>query len=301
MSTSKIIVVHGATGLQGGSVARHLASVGYVVRAVVRDTNAATAVALASTTGITLAHVPDLLDNASLRAAYDGADAVFGCTMVNPDEERQGKAMADAALAAGVKLFVWSSLDAIETASKGKIAAVDGFDSKARVATHLGDIGVPSVILFAGGFFENFVRTAHTLSTNDAGEINITNPFFKGDVPVAFLHVRKDLPSIVQIAIEHPADFLGREIVAAPTNLTLTYCGEHIEAVTGRKTNAIETPLPPGLPERLSRALAFYQDESFVKMKGLPLVDPKLTEYEFKPASFDDFVKEEIVPYLKLA
>jgi len=34
-------------------------------------------------------------------------------------------------------------------------------------------------------------------------------------------------------------------------------------------------------------------------MKGLPLIDPKLQEYGFTPTPVDEFVKNEVVAYLR--
>ena len=71
-------------------------------------------------------------DPASLTAALKGAYGVFGVTNYweygGEAEIRQGKALVDAAKAAGVKHFVWSTLDKIDPQVPHWImkAAVDG-------------------------------------------------------------------------------------------------------------------------------------------------------------------------------
>lgn len=73
--TSKIILVTGATGQQGGAVARHLLTGNWRVRALVRDPLKPTAQALANQ-GAEL--VPgDLNDPASLDPALQGIYGVF--------------------------------------------------------------------------------------------------------------------------------------------------------------------------------------------------------------------------------
>jgi NAD(P)-dependent dehydrogenase (short-subunit alcohol dehydrogenase family) len=66
-----VVLVIGATGNQGGAAARHLLADGWRVRALVRDSAAPKAVALAAG-GAELIH-GDLTDEASLRKAVAGA------------------------------------------------------------------------------------------------------------------------------------------------------------------------------------------------------------------------------------
>ena len=84
---TKIIAVHGATGSQGRPVAAHLTAAGHVVRPVTRSTGV------------------DLLDRASLEAAYAGADAVVAQLPLVYDERALAMAenAARAAEAAGVR------------------------------------------------------------------------------------------------------------------------------------------------------------------------------------------------------
>jgi predicted dehydrogenase len=75
----KTVLVTGATGLQGGSVARHLLRSGkYNVRCLSRNTASDKARALRHAGGELVAG--DLGDHASLKAAMAGCDVVFGVT-----------------------------------------------------------------------------------------------------------------------------------------------------------------------------------------------------------------------------
>jgi uncharacterized protein YbjT (DUF2867 family) len=84
--TKKTIAVHGATGSQGAPVAALLAAAGHTVKPVARSTGA------------------DLLDRASLQAAYADADAVVLHLPLVYDERalQMGENVARAAEAAGV-------------------------------------------------------------------------------------------------------------------------------------------------------------------------------------------------------
>ena len=90
MINRKTIAVHGATGSQGAPVATLLTIFGHRVRSLSRASGA------------------DLLDRASLRAAYDGADAVVLQLPLVYDERalQMGENAARAAEAAGVPHLV---------------------------------------------------------------------------------------------------------------------------------------------------------------------------------------------------
>jgi NAD(P)-dependent dehydrogenase (short-subunit alcohol dehydrogenase family) len=75
---TKLIVVCGATGGLGGSVARRMLSEGWRVRGITRNKDSAGAKALVEA-GAELASA-NYDDVASLEAAFEGADAIFGVT-----------------------------------------------------------------------------------------------------------------------------------------------------------------------------------------------------------------------------
>ncbi len=115
-----MILVTGATGLQGGATARALLARGRKVRALVRDPRTPAAVALADA-GAELVR-GDLYDPPSLRAAMAGVRGVFSVqTVLTPagigGEVRQGRAVAEAAAECGVEHVVYSSVGGAERAS----------------------------------------------------------------------------------------------------------------------------------------------------------------------------------------
>jgi len=108
----RTILIIGATGQQGGAVACHLLMDGWRLRTLTRDPNKAAARALADA-GVEV--LPGNIDDrASLDRAMAGAYGVFSVTAFwehgYDAEIRHGKAVADAALAAGVKHFVYSAM-----------------------------------------------------------------------------------------------------------------------------------------------------------------------------------------------
>ena len=113
----KLITVIGATGAQGGGLARAiLADRGgeFAVRAVTRKPNGDAARALARA-GAEVVEA-DLDDIASLRRAFDGAYGAYCVTnyweLLSPDRElAQAKHLADATQASSVSHIVWSTLE----------------------------------------------------------------------------------------------------------------------------------------------------------------------------------------------
>ncbi len=158
---TKLIVVVGVTGNQGGSVAlRFLQDPRFRVRGLTRDVGSAKARAMAAR-GVELA-AADLDDVASLERAFAGANAIFSVTQYwepffRPDcraraeqqgiscrrlaydvEYAQGRNIADAAAAAALDSldangFLVSTLSHAARCSGGRFAELYHFDAKADV------------------------------------------------------------------------------------------------------------------------------------------------------------------------
>src|SRR5664279_4413830 len=103
----KVLAV-GATGVNAGLVVPELLSRRVTVRALVRDQGRADA---ARARGVQEIALGDLTDPVSLRAAAEGVDGVFHLNPAfAPDEAAMGVAMVRAAVDAGVRRFVFSSV-----------------------------------------------------------------------------------------------------------------------------------------------------------------------------------------------
>jgi uncharacterized protein YbjT (DUF2867 family) len=117
-----VILVTGATGLQGGATAGHLRAGGWPVRALVRDPHRPRATELARA-GAELV-VGDMDDRDSLDAAVRGAHGVFSVrpAYIAPDyadnELPRGLNVAGAAHATGVAHLVHASVGSADRASR---------------------------------------------------------------------------------------------------------------------------------------------------------------------------------------
>ncbi|MDX8443747.1 NmrA/HSCARG family protein [Mesorhizobium australafricanum] len=154
MTTKIEILVTGATGQQGGAVARALLSKGHKVKALTRspDSNAARQLAAAGAEIV----AGDLSDKASITKAARGSDTMFLMGTVTEagmeEETRQGILAADAAKAAGVGHLIYSSV-----ADANKKTGIPHFESKYRVEQHIERLGIPYTISAPVAFMENFV------------------------------------------------------------------------------------------------------------------------------------------------
>jgi uncharacterized protein YbjT (DUF2867 family) len=115
--SKKLITVIGATGAQGGGLAKAIladSSGEFAVRAVTRKPDGDAARALAAAGAEVVA--ADLDDVASLQRAFDGAHGAFCVTNywehMSPEKELvQAKNLADACKASGVGHAVWSTFE----------------------------------------------------------------------------------------------------------------------------------------------------------------------------------------------
>src|SRR5437762_1786984 len=140
MAQSKLVLVTGATGKQGGAVVEALLTRGHQVRALTRNSASPAANRLREQ-GVEIA-VGDFSDSASLLRAATGVDAVFAMGIPflagNEHEVQQGLAIANAARDASVGHLIYSSV-----ASADRHTGIPHFDSKYPVEEHIASLGVP--------------------------------------------------------------------------------------------------------------------------------------------------------------
>lgn len=206
------IAVTGATGAQGGATARALLARGHRVRALTRSPESPAAVALREL-GARIHHA-DFDDHASLDAALAGADSLFAVTTpFDTDttvEVRHGRALVDAAAAAGIGHLVFTSV-----AHADRDTGVPHYESKFAIEQHLRESGVPFTILGPAAFMDNY-RTGWTLDGLRTGVFSWPMPT---DQPFALICAH-DIGAFAALALDRRGDFLGRRIDIAADRLT---------------------------------------------------------------------------------
>jgi uncharacterized protein YbjT (DUF2867 family) len=159
MSTFLRILVVGATGAQGGSVARHLLRAGsYKVRCLTRHPDSAAAKEIAGLGGEMVEG--DLSNPAALRTALRDCDGAFGVTNYWEHFEREyehGRNLIDALNATGIQHAVISTLPHVKLLSGGRLA-VPHFDTKGHIEEYARGTSLPATYIHVAFYYENFLQ-----------------------------------------------------------------------------------------------------------------------------------------------
>ena len=229
-----IILVAGATGTQGGSVVRHLRAGGFAVtrhhpRPRCREGAAAPRRRHRAGPG-------DLTDRASVDGLF-GLTGVF--SVATPFEAgleaevAQGKTLGDAAKAAGVSHYVYSSVGAAERDSK-----VPHFESKWAIENHLRALGLPLTVQSAP-CTSTRTSAAGLLQPSGAG-YTLAMPL-SPDRPLQAI-AAGDIGAFVAKAFADPGAWTGREFELAGDERTLPEYAAAISAARGVGVEYVQVP-----------------------------------------------------------
>lgn len=249
MTTKKTVLVTGATGQQGGAVARALLSRGHTVRALTRNPDAAAARHLAAAGADIIAG--DFSDPASVERAAKGADAMFVVTSFwgnGPElETQQGIAAVHAAKAAGIGHLVFSSV-----ADANKATGIPHFESKYRVEQAITELGIPHTIVAPVAFMENV--------TAPWGIEALRNGVYAFGLPSARtnqLIAVADIGAFVAAAIERGASVFGKRFDIAGDELSGTDQAAILSRTTGGPIRYQEIPLAAARQQDPESAIMF--------------------------------------------
>ncbi|WP_185984362.1 NmrA/HSCARG family protein [Aureimonas mangrovi] len=225
MSLHQPILVFGATGQQGGSVAAALLKAGHSVRAIVRDLSSPGALALRDAGAELVEGSFD--DKASMEQAMQDVQGVFsvqpsspGGTVTDEEEVRYGIVVADLAAEAGVQHLVYSSGAAVGDKPTG----VAHFDTKMRIEAHVRALPITWTIVRPAIFMEMLVMPGFGLD-----EDRFTF-FARPDQSMQFIAV-EDIGRIVATVFAAPKRFGGQTFEIAGDQLT----GRELETLFSRE------------------------------------------------------------------
>lgn len=193
-----VITVFGATGAQGGGLARALlADSGrhFAVRAVTRKPESPAAIALEQAgADVVLA---DLDDVSSVQRALEGAYGAFFVTnfwehLSAQRELTQANNLAAAAAQAGVRHAIWSTLEDTREyfpADGSRMPVlqqrfnVPHFDAKGEAHRFFAHQRVPVTYLYTSGFWENLIHFGMGPQRGPDGSLSVTFPTAAARIP----------------------------------------------------------------------------------------------------------------------
>jgi len=272
---NKIIAVTGATGQQGGAVARKLLAEGWQVRALTRDINKPTAQELKALGAELVAG--DMDNRAELDAAFKGVYGVFSVqnywlpNVQYEGEIKQGKNVADAAKAAGVQHLVYSSVGSAHRGMGQK-----HFDSKWIIEQYIHTLDIPYTILRPVAFMDNNNwRRAYILSGT------YTGMGLRPEKSVQTIAV-EDIAVFVALAFGDKKSYLGKTIELAGDELTETQTAEVFSKVIGRPVTLAGPSGPSWAPEEeVKAAFNFFNGEGYdADIAALRKLYPGLLNFE---------------------
>lgn len=255
---NKIIAVTGATGQQGGAVARKLLAEGWKVRALTRDVNKPAAQDLASLGAELVAG--DMDSRAELDEAFQGVYGVFSVqnfwlpNVGFEGEVRQGKNVVDAAKAAGVQHLVYSSVGSAHRGMGQK-----HFDSKWQIEQYIHSLDVPYTIFRPALFMDNH-NWARPYISNGV----LTGMGLRPEKEIQSIAV-EDIGVFAALAFTNREEYLGKTIELAGDALTEAQTVDTFTTVIGRPVNLVP-PQPGGGwgdPEERAAALNFFNGEAY--------------------------------------
>jgi uncharacterized protein YbjT (DUF2867 family) len=231
MADDKVIAVVGATGAQGGGVARAILADpggGFSVRALTRDPSKDAARALADQ-GAEVVQA-DIDDEASVTAAFQGAYGAYCLTnfwehFSGDREVTQAQNMANAAKAAGIRHAIWSTFEDTRKwvpLDDDRMPTLQGhykvahFDAKAEADHFFTDAGVPTTFLYTSFYWENFIFFGSGPARGEDGVLALTFPLGTAKMPSIAV---EDIGKFGYQLFKDPDRFIGKTVGVA---------GEHV-------------------------------------------------------------------------
>ena len=243
MADKKVIAVVGATGAQGGGLARAIladANGGFAVRAITRDPGKDSAKALAAS-GAEVVRA-DIDDIDSLKTAFTGAHGAFCVTnfwehLSAEKEKAQAKNLAEAAKAAGVQHAIWSTLEdtrAFMPPGDTRMPMlqdkyrVPHFDAKAEADAYF--TGLPVTYLITSFYWDNLYAFGVGPKKGDDGVYRWAFPM--GAKRLAGI-AADDIGAVAYGIFKAGRPYIGKTVGITGENLTITEMSDKLSKALG--------------------------------------------------------------------
>jgi len=254
MTTKKIITIFGATGAQGGGLARSILADRdgpFAVRAVTRDVNSDAARALAAAGAEVVA--ANLDDAAAVERAMAGAYGAYCVTFFwahfSPERElAEARLMARTAHAAGLQHVIWSTLedtrrwmqldDPRMPTLMGRYK-VPHFDAKGEADQFFRDAGVPTTFLLTSFYWDNLIFFGSGPKPAADGKLDFILPMGQAKLPGI---AAEDIGRCAHGVFKRGADLIGKTVGIAGEHLTGAEMAAALTRALGREVRHLDVP-----------------------------------------------------------
>ncbi|MGH9681795.1 MAG: NmrA/HSCARG family protein [Candidatus Acidiferrales bacterium] len=254
MPDKKVIAVLGATGAQGGGLARAILNDpngGFAARVLTRDVNGAKAKEFAKLGAEVVA--ADVDNPESLKKAFEGAYGAYCVTFYwahfSPEKEMaEAKAMAEAAKAAALRHVVWSTLEDTRKwvpLDDNRMPTLQGnykvphFDAKGASDHFFTDAGVPTTFLLTSFYWDNFVNVGMGPKKGPDGTLAITLPMADKKLPGI---AAEDIGKCAYGIFKKGGEFIGKTVAISGENLTGAQMAAIFSEVLGKEVRYNSVP-----------------------------------------------------------
>jgi uncharacterized protein YbjT (DUF2867 family) len=302
MADKKIIAVFGATGAQGGGLARAILrdpQGGFGVRAITRHVDSDKARELAKMGAQVVA--ADIDDPSTVEKALDGAHGAYCVTFFwahfSPEKEMaEARTMATAAKGAGLKHVIWSTLEDTREwspLSDPRIPTLHGkykvphFDGKGESDHFFIDAGVPTTLLLTSFYWDNFIHFGMGPQKGPDGKLAIGFPMDDKKLPGI---AAEDIGKCAYGLFKRGNEFVGKTVGIVGENLTGSQMAAAFSELLGQQV--VYNAIPPdvfrslGFPgaDDLGNMFQFKRDfnDYFCGARSVPLsksLNPELQDF----------------------
>ncbi|KAH6967627.1 hypothetical protein BKA56DRAFT_497170 [Ilyonectria sp. MPI-CAGE-AT-0026] len=301
----KLLVVFGATGSQGGSVANIVLdspdlSKQYAVRAITRSASNPKAQTLLQR-GAEVVEA-DLDSPSSLKAALAGAHTVFAMTNTQQGgntveiETRQAGALCEELINAGAKYVIWSSLPFVRKFSNGKLK-VNHFDVKGEIEQRIRALPIKSSFFVPAFFMQNFSNVMAPTPANDGTYVFANSCTESTLMP---LIDPTDTGEWVAAILAEPDKYEGKSIAAAQGLYTWSEIAEAVSAASGKVVKFQAVPeetfkgwLPEGLRDDLLDMYSLFRDYGYYGPTMKEDIEWGVKQAKGNLTSLEEFLRRE--------
>lgn len=274
---SKLLVIVGVTGQQGGSVAHTILDdprlrKEYTIRGTTRNLSNAKAQEFAKE-GVEVVQA-NIDDAASLEKAFRGAHIVFAYTTTIYDghtkehEVTQGRALANAAVAAGVPFYVYSTLPNAGKISGGKLKNMGHFDGKEEVEQYVRTLPIRSAFIAPGSFMSNFHESMAPRPADDG--TYVLAGFVNPEAKIPLIDTTGDTGKWATAILTDFPKYEGKVLCCSTAIYTFQEMVDAMSKASGKTVVYKQLPeglwrgfLPPTMRDHVGEMLRYFEEYGY--------------------------------------